>query len=329
MLSKMLRPCVPSLSYHAYTLWLFVFSDLKTMVLPSAAFAIFNSMAISLGQPNIPERIWTRTISRVPMMLVWAWVNTLAFTVNNQRQPNAAREDELNKPWRPIPSQRLSPVHAKYLAIFAYAISLLVSILAGGGASECILLMFFGFLYNDLKLGDVHWLSRNILNACGFTSFAAGALEIALQAPLADREMICWLLMIGGAVCCTVFSQDMYDQVGDAAAGRRTIPLIIGDAPARWYLAFTVVAWSIACSWYWQAGLCTYLIPVLLGCSVAVRTCFKRTVEADRSTFRVYNLWLVSLYSIPLLRLGYRGVVAAQPDEDVSIQTDSIPMTHE
>ena len=291
------------LSYHVYTLWLFTYNDLKTMVIPSTAFALFN------GVPSLKARTDSShgsqsmiLVSRIPIILLWSWTNLLAFAVNNQRQASAIEEDRLNKPWRPMQAGRLTGAQVKKLALAVYPLALVASFFLGGGTSQCISLVFFGYLYNDLKGGDVSWILRNILNGCGFTCFASGALEVALQSPI-KPNMIPWLFLVGAVVCTTVHTQDMYDQAGDFAAGRRTIPLIFGDGPARWSIVFAVTGWSYLCPMFWGSVAVGYLAPGILGVLVSVRSLSKRSVEEDRTTFRIYNAWLVSIYLLPLVNL--------------------------
>lgn len=172
------------MSYHAYTLWLFTFNDLKTMVIPSTAFAVSNGLAAyQAGSPSSHGRGPLIFTIRIPIILLRAWINLLAFAVNNQRQPNALEEDRLNKPWRPMPAKRLNQAQAKSLGLATYPIAIHASILLGGGTAQCTLLVLFEYLYNDMRGGDANWLLRKILNACGFTCFASGALEVALQSP--------------------------------------------------------------------------------------------------------------------------------------------------
>jgi 4-hydroxybenzoate polyprenyltransferase len=98
----------------------------------------------------------------------------------------------------------------------------------------------------------------------------------------------------------SVHVQDMYDQPGDAAAGRRTVPMVIGDAAARWSIAVAVTGWSILCPLYWNSDMLGYLGPLGLGLWVGLRSLTRWTVKEDRSTFRIYNAWLVALYALPM-----------------------------
>lgn len=91
---------------HLYSLWLFTCSDLKTIVGPKTAFGILNSLCASAyGLPSKPAAV---ILSRLPLVFLWTWINLLPFSIDNQRRPKAIEEDRINKPWRPMPSGRVS-----------------------------------------------------------------------------------------------------------------------------------------------------------------------------------------------------------------------------
>ena len=157
-------------------------------------------------------------LTRIPNIFLWALINTLAFHIDNQRQTSALKEGLFNKPWRLMPAGRLGAFQARCLVFVTYPLALLASIILGGETSECFLLMLFGCSYNDLHIGDSSWFLRNILNACGFTCVASGALEVALHS-LIPHALLPWIFVVGAVVATTVHTQDMYDQSGDSAAG--------------------------------------------------------------------------------------------------------------
>lgn len=74
-LSFFCQNVVDNMSYHAYTLWLFTFSDLKTTVFPSTAFAVSNGLAAYQAGPVASQRggrIFF--LIRIPIILLWAWI---------------------------------------------------------------------------------------------------------------------------------------------------------------------------------------------------------------------------------------------------------------
>ena len=184
-----------------------------------------------------------------------------------------------------------------------YPVAFLASIFLGG-TKQCIALMFFGYWYNDLKGADISCITRNLINAFGFLSFASGAMEVALGAsrqPL-NAAGYHWLLVIGAVVFSTVHIQDIPDQAGDSLRGRWTVPLVIGDVPARWSVAVPVTFWSFLAPWFWQLGLDAYVVPVVLAIVISWRLWAKREVKDDKRTFRVWNLWMAYMYFLPLIK---------------------------
>ena len=293
-----------SIAFHVYTIWLFTYTDLKTIVIPQSAFGIiYLASSLPSTTSSIPMLI-SNLIRRSPAVIFWTWINLLPFTISNQRQVGAIHEDAINKPWRPLPSGRSSFQQATTLMRIFYVLAYITSFFLGGSA-QCLILICLGYWYNDLGGGDTSCIVRNFINACGFLCFASGAADVAAsgQVPSALTGVsMQWLLVVGSVVFTTVHSQDMYDQAGDRMRGRWTVPLSMGDVPARYTIAAAVVWWSWYCPSFWNLGTYCRTIPVATGVTVAQRTLWKRSVESDKLTFRIWNLWMVVLYLLPLMR---------------------------
>ena len=291
-------------SYHAISIWLFTFSDLKTIVGPETAFGILSALSGPILTTN-QFPITSVILARIPRVAFWCWINLLPFAIDNQRQPEAIEEDGENKPWRPMPSGRLSEKHAKWLMTCLYPVAIFAS-LKLGGLKQCLTLIFLGWWYNDLGGADYSCITRNFINACGFLSYASGATEVASRTELLGSPFNpiawTWFSIIGAVVFTSVQTQDMYDQAGDSLRGRKSVPLVIGDYYARWSIAIAMVVWSIVCPTFWQLGLGTYAMSMITAAIITFRTLTKRTVSDDKLTFRIWNLWMVMLYLMPLFK---------------------------
>jgi 1,4-dihydroxy-2-naphthoate octaprenyltransferase len=163
--------------------------------------------------------------------------------------------------------------------------------------------MVLGFWYNDAHGADLSCIVRNLINASGFVCFASGAMQVVIgngEFSLGDLDW--WY----GAIACIVFStvqtQNMYDQRGDAIRNRKTVPLVLGDAAARWTIAIPMFFWCWVAPWMWTSFLEGYLLLVLLGLIVALRSLKWKTEVDDKKTFVLWNTWLVSLYILPLIK---------------------------
>ena len=245
---------------------------------------------------------------RIPKTLFWTWINLLPFAINNQRQPQSIEEDRQNKPWRSLPSKRLSEKQATYLMLVLYPVALASSFFLGG-IRQSAMLVLLGYWYNELGGADNSCITRNFINACGFLSFATGAAEVIsaseMLTTLFHAGACQWFLIIGAIVFSTVQTQDMHDQAGDGLRGRNTVPLVVGDRIARMTIAVPVALWSYICPAIWQLGLVSHVLSLAVGGVISVRTLSMKTVVEDKTTFRIWNLWLVLLYSMPLIkRLG-------------------------
>jgi hypothetical protein len=132
--SEMTKHTISTVLYHLYTIVLFTYSDMKTIVIPQSAFGIIMAASRTISsETSFVYSAETSTIaSRIPLVLLWVWLNLLPFAINNQRQPEAIAEDRLNKPWRPMPAGRWSPDQARHAMWAFFLVVGLTSWLLGG-----------------------------------------------------------------------------------------------------------------------------------------------------------------------------------------------------
>ncbi|KAF7539704.1 hypothetical protein G7054_g1957 [Neopestalotiopsis clavispora] len=302
-------------AYNLYSVWLFTFSDIKTIVVPSLLFALFTAPGLpALGVPAllVSEAVSvSKLVPAIPRVLLWVWINLLPFNIDNQRQQDSILEDKINKPWRTIPSGRMKATQARSMMICLYPIALLTS-LRIGGTEQCISLMALGFWYNDLYGADRSWIVRNIINAAGFNRFTTGALDVLLGAldlckentcARSSRGLVYWQFIMAFIIFSTVQTQDMYDQEGDAERGRATMPLVVGDARSRRITAVAMVFWSVLCPVYVGSSAIGLAVAGVLGGLIALRCLLFRSVAADKKTFLMWNMWITCIYLLPLLSL--------------------------
>ncbi|TLD15383.1 uncharacterized protein PgNI_00458 [Pyricularia grisea] len=305
-------------------LYLFTKADMKTILAPSMIFALTNGVALSLllrDRAKVsPPMV---AVARTPLICLYVWLDLILFCISNQRKPSSIEEDRLNKPERPIPAGIVSPDEAASLSVAVSIIALLVSQMLGAFMPTATLLALT-FWYNDLGGGD-HPILKPFLNGLGFPCYLVGALQVALNpspwsasaAPAPDVMSILWrwVAVLASAIFLTNNIQDLRDMAGDVAAKRRTIPIVIGDAPTRWIIAVPLVACSVATPLLWGVPnlspspwlsgmkvVLAYAPVMLLGVVVSVRTLVLRTVEDDKASFTLWCVWLVSLYCLPLAR---------------------------
>ncbi|KAI4131456.1 MAG: hypothetical protein LQ338_001198 [Usnochroma carphineum] len=290
------------------TLYLFTADDMKSIVLLNTICGM-TLTAAARGDLSITE-----VVIRSPLVYFWVWVNLLLFNVSNQRKPGAIWEDAKNKPWRPLPASRMKSSHTTYLLVVLHPASAVVSYYLGA-LYPCLAIQFLTFIYNDLELGD-EWKMRNVVNAGGFLSFLAGALLVARGSREYEysKQIIPWTFLLGAVIASTMHVQDLYDQEGDKLRGRRTIPLVFGDRNARRSLALAILAWSFLAPAFWKLHATRYIPSVALGLLIVSRLLGKtgRAVASDKRTYKVWSLWIVSLYLLPLPSRLFRARVPQQ-----------------
>ena len=226
----------------------------------------------------------------------------LIFDIANQRLPSSILEDSVNKPWRPIPSKRLSPDEARRLLLAILGPITLITYFLGG-LEETVAMMVLTWMYNDLSGADEHYIVRNIINAAGFMCYSSGSTRVACNdGVVLNSTAYAWLAIVGAIVFSTLQMQDMADQEGDRARNRGTAPLLLGDGPARWTIAIPVFIWSFVCPWFWGVSALWYLPSVACGGLLAGRVLLLRTVNADKITWKMWCAWTMVLYLLPLAK---------------------------
>lgn len=164
------------------------------------------------------------------------------------------------------------------------------------------LIMLLGFLYNNLGGADASCIVRNLLNAGLYLGFATGATIVAYGGNTLNNVAWTWLAMIGITVFLTVHMQDMPDQEGDRLRGRNSVPLVIGDTLARWTIAATMTVCSFLMPAFWKLGPLGSVLTLAIGATVILRVLAKRSVGEDKVTWKIWNLWMSSVYLLPFIK---------------------------
>lgn len=107
------------IQFQSHTLWLFTYSDLKTMIISSTIFSVTNALAANcygivtpvilahgISDNNSSHHLTIHHLKHALLILLKVYLNFLPFVISNQLDAESIAEDTLNKPWRPLPRRR-------------------------------------------------------------------------------------------------------------------------------------------------------------------------------------------------------------------------------
>lgn len=303
-----------SLLYLLDLAWSFTESNFFTFVVPALAFGVLGSLAhvplVSGKTAPWSSSSVLQILLRLTSVFAYNWSNLLIFDFANQRSAESVAEDKINKPWRPIPSGKISMEQTRRAQIVAVPCVLLLNYLLGvwdyGVAIHIVI-----WIYNELRGGD-ELILRELLIAIGYASFNGGSLHLANQCtPLKNglegcapnQRGMAWTAIISGIIFTTMHIQDLKDQEGDKTRGRKTIPLVFGAMASRICIAALMVPWSVVCVQFWgNSFLSLYSITTLaLAATVSWRIMCRQTAKQDSTSWKLWCLWLVVLYALPVV----------------------------
>lgn len=302
------KMAVKNVSQVVKTLWAITKDDTPTFIIPATIFGLSAALACnhretSSSPPASSAVSATAIFVRLPLVLLFNFLNILVFDLSNQRSPASAAEDRLNKPWRPVPAGLLTCDRIRQLLLVAVPAVLLFNTLALDAGRETALLYTLTWLYNDLGGGDEDWFLRNAICACGFALYNLGSLRVALPAAVRDRVGAAegwWIVLLALAILTTMHTTDLKDHEGDRLKGRRTLPVVIGLNATRLTLVLPVMVWTAVCAGYWGGGGWLGVVSACLALQLVRRLVKGGDKTFDRKTWQLWCLWTASLYVMPL-----------------------------
>ncbi|KAJ5190950.1 uncharacterized protein N7498_009935 [Penicillium cinerascens] len=220
-------------------IWQFTESNFPTFVLPNSGFGLLAALAAPILTSRLEPLHPVDLLLRGLQVVLFNWANVFVFDLANQRLPESIVEDHLNKPWRPLPTNQISPETTRRLMLGAIPAALLISAILGVG-TESSFILILTWLYNDLHGGDE--IIRDLIIALGYGLYLSSSLKIAIGPHHHITEHgYRWIAMMSGIILTTMQVQDLKDQAGDATRGRQTWPLVLGDSVSRWIITCTPV----------------------------------------------------------------------------------------
>ncbi|KAG1818172.1 UbiA prenyltransferase family [Suillus subaureus] len=267
---------------HFETAWLFTRSDLKTTIFPVM---IFTTVVSPRHNPL-----------DLSCALCWLWFHLFQFNASNQSY--SAHEDILNKPWRPVPSGRISVKDSRALRwglmVICLGFSSLFSldVVITSGVYTVFLIM-----HDDFHLSH-HPIFKNLCSAGGYVTNELGSSLILSRESSLDRTSIKALFCSALVILLTIHAQDFADVNGDRRSGRRTPPIVALEG-SRIYMLCALPLFSFALASFWSLGPFSTVLFVSMGSWVGIRYFLFRDEICDQSNYRLYNIWLMGVHLLP------------------------------
>lgn len=283
-------------------LWMLTKDDLPTLIFPNTVFGICS--AIACARASGSDISTFQILCRLPEVFLFNYTNLIVFDLSNQRDPESAVEDKINKPWRPVPAGLLTCDEMRQLLMLAIPCVLLFNIFALGTGTQTAILFILTWINNDLKAADESWFLKNgmVALALGFYNF--GSLKVALgnETLISNRELG-WIVIISIIILSSMHVQDLKDVAGDRLKGRETIPIIIGLEATRWTLIPPIILGTVVSTFYWGISI-NALSSVALASHLVYRCIIGGDKMFDRKTWQLWCFWTATLYTIPLTCLS-------------------------
>ncbi|KAF9028098.1 UbiA prenyltransferase family [Rhodocollybia butyracea] len=266
-----------------YTAILFTWTDYKTIFFPIISFA-YASVSV-------------RSTAVFLKACLWIWIHLLLCNVSNQARTEV--EDATNRPWRPLPSGRVTNLQAIALRWVLVFVCIAVSSVFGWHlVVSTLTLIFTTYMYDELEISS-HGVGKNLCAVGGYLSFEVGAVKIMGESttlnPASTRAIYVSLLLI----FTTIHTQDFADMEGDLALGRKTLPMYDPEIP-RIATMLIITTWSTVLPIVWGIGPISTAGFVAFGSYVSLRFYIWRTAEMDRRSYLIFNIWLVMAHLLPI-----------------------------
>lgn len=171
-----------------------------------------------------------------------------------------------------------------------------------GGLLPCVLETIWNLWYNEWG-GSSNPFVKNLLNGLGISCLLAGPLEVATGRSIfsGEYEAVIWLSILTAAIATTSHTQDFRDMEGDKAAGRKTVPLVIGEDNAGLVVSLGVIIWTIIACQVWGAGWREAVLPLIGGTALIGNISMNKTRRGNKLSWKLWVLWMLGLFLLPLL----------------------------
>jgi len=241
--------------------WRLYWELARPFTLVAPALGMFTGSVIALGAPPaVPLTAWVAVKISCGTLMA-AVLNAASNTLN---QVTDVEADQINKPSRPIPSGRIAAAEAVKAAGALYVAAFLLAAVAG---PQCVWLAGIAALLTVLysappfRLKAVPYLANVVIALPRGVLLKVAGWSCVRDFGRAEPWYIG--LVFGLFLLGATTTKDFADARGDAAAGYRTLPVVLGPKRAAWLISPFLVLPFLLIPYGIHAGLLTGSAPLL------------------------------------------------------------------
>jgi 4-hydroxybenzoate polyprenyltransferase len=248
------------------------------------------SLAFAFGGAVLTGRV-------VIAALAWLATNIATYLYNGVAD---LEEDRLNGSQRPVVRGEVSVGQALGTVLCLAMIALLLGITVGGAVAGLVLVsLLLGYSYSSPPLRLKRHVPGQFLTGTGLSllSYLAGYVSMVGVFP-PRRESVIFALALSLWTGMVGQTKDLPDLEGDRAAGRRTLPCLLGERRARFVLAgiaLTLGAGFVVVSTLWASKLWLPAMFLLVGAGAVTVALGRYGGDRDRRR-EPYRLFMVTQY---------------------------------
>lgn len=255
------------------------------------------SVGIGIAWSVVAWHAASGALSALPLIVLKSALYFLAYVLPHciANQITGVAEDRVNKPWRLVPSGRLS-LRQMWARWFVY-VALFLTIAAVLGVLPWALAWLFVLANYNFGSATDRWYMKDLWMGLGMVTLMAAAWQ--LVAPL-DGASWRWIATLSLFVFLLVPMQDLRDIEGDRTRGRRTFPLAFGELACRRFLSLCFLAMPVL-FFFMLRGARSPLGAAIAGLVIGAwawglgwRVWFRRDPRADHDTYQAFCWWFVA-----------------------------------
>jgi 4-hydroxybenzoate polyprenyltransferase len=224
---------------------------------------MFTGSVIALGAPPAVPLTMGVGLKIALGTLMAAVLNAASNTLN---QVTDLEADRINKPSRPVPSGRVEPGEAIRLAGVLYAAAFLLAALVG---PQCVWLAGIAAVLTVLysappfRLKGVPYLANVVIAVPRGVLLKVAGWSCVRDFGRAEPWYIG--LVFGLFLLGATTTKDFADAKGDAAAGYRTLPVVLGPRRAAWLISPFLILPFLLIPYGVSIGVLSGSVPMLYG----------------------------------------------------------------